>query len=87
MFHGKWDKTLQEFDMFLVEQVDGEDRKKALRSATRVARKSFLELSLCHAYQKFARERLVAGGVAPAIAAAWVANSKRFHKLKTAEAA
>jgi hypothetical protein len=50
LFQGKWDKVIIEYDEFLVEQVDCLNWKKALRHASAVARKLFLELSFCYAH-------------------------------------
>lgn len=80
LFQGKWDELLQQYDAYLVEQVDCSDWKKALSDASKVARKLFLELSFSHAHQKFASNKLIASGVPPSIAGQWIGNIKAFYE-------
>ena len=82
---GKWDDLLRQYDAYLTSQVDGLDWKKALRNASVIARKLFLELSFCHAHQKWAREKLIAAGVPAPIADQWTGNIKSFDQQKKAD--
>ncbi|PON20070.1 hypothetical protein TGAM01_v211051 [Trichoderma gamsii] len=84
-FQGKWDELLQQYDAYLVEQVDCSDWKKALSNASKVARKLFLELSFSHAHQKFASNKLIASGVPPSIAGQWTGNIKAFYEKVMAD--